>query len=580
MYRLLINEEEAELNVKARIKLNRIILELKDLSNRGVRFTNSFVIPPSGKNNRLCGNPKALSTNNNSFETSKRYTLSDNGGIVSQGKIIVRDYDEKKGIKIQLSEGVDFWSLAEGKQLNDLSLHEDDFQFNDSNMDALKVRSSSVFLTSLLDARGDKINTALVTYDYTRPCYVFRNILDNIASDLGYSIDYNDVLTTTALNLEGCMSNTRDFFVTDYKRRIKNTTYLGNIDISSWDQIVNIGNNVLPQGLSLKNTKYKTAYVIKGTVTSNFDTSILFQFSDRTERVIVPRGSSFINFKTDISDIDNLVSIRASESITFDDVYFYSIVSESEIFDVLNDISLDNMFALADYNLPIWTYKSFIKILLKQFFLNVDVDNQNRVLKLFSIGNAISTNNATDITDRTVRNNKWSTGKTYGKLNVLGYNNDNDVDLNLGRVYFSVENENSEATKAIIEISELSASNEVTVSNERIVQAPIYNTDEPKRQSVADRIVYFNEAGSFGINATFNELSFQRLYSNYYFSFIESTKRERLIEFEVFLNYNQFVTIQNNPLIYNRDLESYFLVTDISDFERDELTKLKTIKYG
>ena len=50
--------------------------------------------------------------------------------------------------------------------------------------------------------------------------------------------------------------------------------------------------------------------------------------------------------------------------------------------------------------------------------------------------------------------------------------------------------------------------------------------------------------------------------------------------FEVFLNYNQFVTIQNNPLIYNRDLESYFLVTDISDFERDELTKLKTIKYG
>lgn len=580
MYRLFINEEEADLNQKSKIKLSRLVLDLSDLSKRGVRFTNAFTLPPSAKNLRLCGSPQQLATNNNSFEVSQFYTLQDDNTIISQGRVIVKDNDEKKGIKIQLSEGVDFWSVAESRQLNDLVIHDQDFQFTPANMNAKKTRTSDVFLTALLDARGDKTNTALDNYDYTRPCYVFRNVLDRLASELGYSINYGNILDDTSLNSIGCPSNTRDFFVSDYKFSIQNLTVSGLVNPATGSFLYNIGNNVTAISTTLTNNKYKTAYSIKGTVTSKFNTSIDFVFSDRTEKVIIPKGTSFVSFRTDSSEIGTSLSIRANENIVFDDVYIYSVVSEGDIFDANEMIGLDGMYVLADYNLPIMTYKTFIKVFLKMYFLNVDIDNENRVLTINSFGDSINTNNATDLTNKIQRNNSWSSGKIYGKLNALGYSNDNDVDLNLGTVYFNVENENAKETKSFIEIPEFSASNEVIISGNRVVQMPIYDTLEPKRQAVADRIVFFNETGSFGFNATFSEVSFQRLYSTRYFNFIEATKRERLIDFEVFLNYETFVKLQNNPLIFNRDLESYFLVTNIEEFNDEGFSKIQTVKYG
>ncbi len=194
MYRLLIDGIEAELNRDTKINVSRTVFDLSDLSKRGMKFTNAFVIPITNTNDKILGYPSRLASNNQAFERTYPYQLEDINTIVSTGRVVIKDYDEKKGIKIQLVEGYDFWSLAGQKRLNDVVNHGDDFQFNASNMNALKFKTSSVFVTALHTATGNKNDTALVNYKYTRPCYNFKVVLEKICANISFDIYYGTVL--------------------------------------------------------------------------------------------------------------------------------------------------------------------------------------------------------------------------------------------------------------------------------------------------------------------------------------------------------------------------------------------------
>jgi hypothetical protein len=579
VYKLFISDEEIELNAKTKIMLSRKIFDLSDISSRGVRYTNAFTVPPTAKNLRLLGNPQALASNNTAFEVSKPYTLTVENTVVSAGRVIVKDFDEKKGAKIQLSEGVDFWTAIGGLNLRDLSLHSNDFEFTTTNMNALKSLGSSVFLTALHDARGDGTNTALTNYTYTRPFYRFRRILDAIAAQVGYSVDYGDLLSTTEMNLVGCASNADRFWFSDYKLRFEDVAVYGTLGIGAGSTIFDLG-NISESSNVLTNDTYKTSYIIKGRVNAHQDTIIRFIFSDRTERFVIPKGISQINFLTDESEVSTTLEIETNLPVTFEDVYLYDAVSESEIFDVDSSYAVTGFYVLADYNLPDMTCKDFIKMLMKLFFLNPETDNLNRVIGFTRFVDDINTNNFTDLSERVQRNNAWTTGDMYGKTNYLGYANDEDLDVDLGRAIIRVENINANDVRDLVLVDQFSASKEINVSSERIVTYGIYSTADVKRESIKNRIVYFNEVGAFGFNATFAEISFQRLMSAYYFGFIENTTRERVVSFDVLLKFHEFLGIQKRPLIFNPDQGGLFLVTEISNYSDDGLTTLICLKYG
>ena len=61
---------------------------------------------------------------------------------------------------------------------------------------------------------------------------------------------------------------------------------------------------------------------------------------------------------------------------------------------------------------------------------------------------------------------------------------------------------------------------------------------------------------------------------------IENTTRERVLKFRVFLTNLLFNQIQRSPIIYDKDQESYFLVSSIGKFNREELAELEVVKYG
>jgi len=150
MYRLTINDEDVELDGKTSILLSKKLFDLEDISERGIKFTNAFTLPATNLNDALLGYPSRLASNNLAFENNQPYILHDENNIVSVGSVVIKSYDEKKGIKIQLAEGYNFWSVAGKTLLQDLILHDHDFAFTTANMNTLKTKGSSVFLTALV----------------------------------------------------------------------------------------------------------------------------------------------------------------------------------------------------------------------------------------------------------------------------------------------------------------------------------------------------------------------------------------------------------------------------------------------
>lgn len=580
MFRLLINEEAAELNQKVKIQLSKTLLDLSDLSKRGINFTNAFTLPFTEKNDRLLGYPSRLASDNDAYEANQFYQLVGDSGVISSGGVIMKSFDEKKGIKIQLASGYDFWTLAGKKLLNDLVIHDQDFVFTTANMNALKAKSASVFITALHSATGDATGTAITDYDQTRPCYYFRNVLEKIIEALGYTVDFGDVLVSTNLDFTGCLSNAEKFLVSDFKRRFEGTSLTGTLDISAGASIFAKAGNVLLATTTLTNQLYKTSYVIKGAVSSNFSTSLLMNIGGKTERILVPKGESFINFRSDELEIGSVITISTNDSVTLEDLYIYSAINENDIFEVENKIEIDNYLVLSDYNLPQHTQAQFIKNLLKLSFLNTEIDENKKEITFTHLPTQINTNNTIDLSGNVDRYFETKSGATYGQLNVLRYNNEDTISQELGSAFFTVDNLNAKETKDFLQIDEYSASDEITVSTNNVIVVSIYDTVEKKRQSRKNRIVFFDEVGTFGINATFNPLSFQRIYSDHYFAFIEATKRERVTEFTAFLSNLQYDALQRSPVVYIDFLESHYLVVGVKGFEEDRKCKLEAIKFN
>lgn len=578
-YSISILGESLDLNQKSKIGIHKTLLDLSDLASRGMAITNSIIIPFSKKNDRLLGFPSRIASNNKAFETSPEYILFDSSGIISRGNIVIKSFNNRTGIKIQMAEGYSLWSLAGKRKLNDIVNHEDDFIFNDTNMNSLKTKTSSVFLTALYDSIGNGTNTALDTYVYTRPCINFLPLLNRVVNELGYSLDVSDVGTHTEIEDVGCLSNTNEFYVSDFKRSIDRLSITGIIPLSGWTNVFSkTGNVSLSGGDTLTNNLYKTSYVFKGWVESLNGSQLLFTFGSNIERVLVPPGRTFINFRSDEVEIGTALVISAESTVKLEDTFIYSAIPESAIFDIEGAINIVNYLVLSDYNLPQITYKEFIKVLMRMFFLDLDIDELKKTAKLKYLPNYSQPDSAIDLSNAVDRDIEFESGNLYAQLNVLSYANDEDVSPNLGAAYFNVENSNAQQSKDFLRIGEFSASNELVASGENIVSVKIYNDVDSKRESISDRIVYFSEVGAFGFNAVFNPISFQRLLSNHYSAFINNTKRERVTTLNVYLNHSQYREIIKNPVVYVDFMNATFLITKISDYSRNNLCKLPAIK--
>lgn len=594
MFNLLIDSERVELSNKSRLQLSRLVLDIGDISKRGIKISNALTLPFTKKNDRLTGYPSRLNSNNDAFEVNASYVLTEQNNIISTGDVVIKSFDEKKGIKIQLAEGYGFWNTLGKSKMNDLDLFEYDVTFNSTSFTTLSVKTASPFLWGLTLDSGDPAETALNHLQYSRPQYRYRIIIDKIVEQAGFTLNYNDLFNQTPIDDVGFLSNSRDFVVTDYKRLWANVVIpAGDVVQASGALEFSLAGNTLLSGNDLINQLYQTSYAIKGTVNAPLKTTLSITHIGAetiTETVNIPKGLSFINFRSSEIEINNATIISVANEVIFENLRIYTHLNESDIVDIEGDWKgtgqksiLDGFQILTDYNLPSLTQHAFLKAVIKMFFLKVDVDVLKSEVMLDSFTDTLSTNNAIDLTGKSLRFPPYASGKSFGQLNRSAYNNEDTLSDELGRTTFNIDNDNAKPSKDFVRIDEYSASKETFVSGNTTVTVPIYTilsaSDEASRDSIKDRILIFKTGVGIPFTATFSDLGWNILHNDYYSSFVDSIERERMMSVEILLTFLQFNQLNKMPIIYLGELNSYFLVLKTSGFEEGEFSKLSLAKF-
>ena len=585
MYKLLIDGIEAELNEDTKIQLSYLVLDITDLSKRGVVVTNSINLPNTVINNRVLGYPLRISTNSTSFEVEKTYSLYSGNQIISEGGVTVKDADPIKGIKIQLSEGRKFWDSISSDLLSSLDLFDDYFAFSIANLQALESKGGSVFVPGFSRGRND---ASYGDYVYNRPSFWSRNIVEKIINQAGYEVDWTNVLTNTEADNVGFMSNAQKFYVSDYATLFEEVEMsIGQVPLTSSVLDYSVGGNVTIVSESIQINTYKTAIALKGLVRSNFMGEITVSHvqsgGTKTERILISKGDNKISFKTGAIEVGSVVTISTNIPCVFESVRVLSLISESDVFDVvgsthtgLNNTPLDGLIVVSDFNLPEISQKDLLKSFIKMFFLKVDTNDISKKLTFSHFPDVLSTNNALDISDKVQKDGTFTTGGLYGQLNALTYSNDKDVSESEGSSYFSINNFSSAPVKSFLEIKEFSSSKEVLFKGRNVIQLDIYGGAE--RIVVKDRIVYYSLDGGL-YNFRMLGVDWSNLYADNYTSFVESTSAERAIKKKALLTNLDFRKIKDNPIVYIAEYKSNFLVTEINGFESGEMCELSLIKY-
>jgi hypothetical protein len=589
MFNLQINNENVELSDKTKLQLHMLVLNASDISQRGITISNALTLPFSKKNDRLTGYPSRLNSNNLSFETNSKFILLDQNRIISTGNVIIKSFDEKTGIKIQLAEGYNFWSYINSNRLFDLDLNSFDVTFSAANFTALSNKTTSPFLWGLSASHSDISENALQDLVYSRPSYRMRILLDQIISQAGYTVDYTNLFTQTKIDDLGFISNARDFSVTDYKRSWSNSAIAsGDISQSSGSLDFSLAGNALLSGNNLINQLYATSYVIKGEITAVRSCVITITYVIGSETLIeaipINKGVNKINYKTESVNVGGSTVFNVSDDVTFNNVRIYSHINESDIVEIVGNWGvgtsiLDGFQMLTDYNLPSMTQGQLFKAMISHLFLKVDIDELKKEIVITSFKDVLSQNNSIDLSGKLEKYPSFSSGNSYARINTMSFNNDESISSELGTQYFTILNENAKPSKSFVNISEFSASNDVyyddLTNQNTMIHTPIYTNDS--RESILDRIFEFVDGDGITYSCVFGGIGFKH---NEYTSFIESTKRERTANANVLLNSSDYKKIKSKPVVYFSDIESYFLILKISGFEVGDFTKVQMIKYG
>ena len=590
MFNLQIDNENVELDGRVKLQMSRLILDLADISNRGIKISNALVLPFTKKNDRLTGYPSRLNSNNLAFENNPSFTLTESNNIVSTGEVLIKSFDEKAGIKIQLAEGYEFWRQLGRLQMLDLDLFQYDEEFNVTTFDVLKNKTSSIWLWALTHDSDDPAETTLKSLQHSRPHYRQKRLIDEIIEQAGFEVDYTNVVENTIFDDMGLMSNAANFSVSDYMRSWENIAISsGDIDQTSGTLEFEALGNVTLSGNDLINQLYATSYVIKGEITA-FQRTILTITSIGAEttifRVSLIVGANFINFRTDELEIGNSTVFSLDENVIFENVRIYSHMNESDIVEIEGNWQApaqrsinDEFLILSDYNLPQMTQDKIFKNVITQLFLKVDIDPLRKKITLSSFNDVLNTNNAIDLTGKTQRFPPYTSGKAFGQLNVLSYNNEDDISPEFGRATFNVLNKNAKPVKQFISLSEFSASKETLIEGNTTVKVEIYNITEASRVSKRDRPVIFATGTNITFTAQFLGIGWQDLFSKNYIEFVNSIARERVMKANMLITYLEFNRISEEPIVYVGELNSYFLVLSLSGFEEGELTTVNMVKF-
>jgi len=603
MIKLLIDNREVDV-LPNTITITRQAYDFKDLQTRYLGRSNQFTVPNTQNNKQILGNPSALASTNRPFEKRFRASIID-GTTLLQGYAIIEESNSEYKVRVVGGEK-DFFESMKAK-LNQLDFELDDFTYNISAYNTLKVPTTSVWLWAGHSANEDRAekNTVISATDankikYTRPWFNSKVIIQKIFDTYGWSFD--NIRPFEELENAIISSNHKQFFVTSYQKTLDLTfaatatpTNLTDLDTNDFEKDVTTASTTIEIGDT------KTKFRLRGSVELEEDMKITFEgvagapdLNEQNQTFVIRKEETEIDITTNAFETDastNTIQIKISTlsgtgDLDFNETLLYTIIEEQDLGDLSGTPIEDYKVKVYD-NLPdISQYDLIVKNYFVIFGAAFNADSFTKKLNVFGF-DKFSSLNCYDWCGKFVKGTERITGysSSYGQLNYFDYNNDDITQDGVGSASFTIDNVNLQKEVVLTDLS-FSASNEVIISGETLIDMPIYG-DDPDNPGTQIRIAkagmrigqYYYDGGSTYTLIDFNALSFSSIVTKYYRNIINSLQRQRFITSEFNLSKKDVIGFDFGKCAYVDELGGHYLVMNIADYLPGQKTQCNLLKF-
>jgi hypothetical protein len=651
MFKITINNADIDNYESNNIVLNRTLFSYGSVQNRNVGFSNQIFLPAT-KTNEEIFNLNSSNIYSQEFE-AKIYWKNDLivDGLCKVTNIQRNRYNAAVGrFKIQIYDKIKRFYKDIEDDLFKLDLSADDFVFNETSYDSLKSSNTSFMFWPLVDNRGLKdaqivdntlipTNTSRPDRAYTRPSYVVYRLIEEIASNQGYSVDWSNISSIyyDKLLLSACAE---DFRFTDFELQLGSTAYTsgGFVDLSGASVPI-VPVNFFDTSSSTTEIELKRApsrVAIKLSINVN---TAVFNINSKeglntrvTETYFISDGTlNIVSDEYEINDLGTFLSFSFDRDLTINSLEVYGLTSEGRYYSASDVVTwgdgstlngwrktislvdvplLEDYEIKASYNLPSWTQKQLLFEFMDLFNLEADIKAGQLV---FTRRNSFNRDGSYTV-EKLANEPLVEPFTEINAINRFEYSND-------------IENETDEE---IPEMTEKYASYEKTVESELLnnkgttvslsssasvdlikkdplgsnayyvmVNVPTLNMTSPLNDDIEDRAIlkprfylytsdelptsqasykgYFIKS-LLASDSYFENLGWETLFENYYYQNYGLSGDLIKVPYQLWLTYKGYLSIIKNKVIYDPKLGRYFTVIAISKFNPSRITDVLAVQ--
>lgn len=615
--RLIINEYNIELDDSSKISRTLQVNDIIDLENRQSNYSATFNLPRTANNVRAFKN---LGINGNlsntPYQRNNAYLYSDTEEcIVYNGWAIIKETSDTYKVNI-LDGNIDLYKAIENLTLSDLDLED---------INHFKT------LDNVIASFNDTVNYKYILADYNGKALFDTDKIniDYLVPSVPVSYLWNKIFDTFGFTYEGQAFNTFNFqnlYLTYPKGTVEGSdepelfyenTY-DNLDTANTndDTKVNIVhyNPTVNDGVFLTNN---IGFVVpsEGTYIIDSDLDITVTYLDPVD------GEEQINYVLYVyvngSLYDSLQGGGASIGtnplylqLQQGDIISLSIETSDEIENVTFNSGNISYSYLSGYNVDFnetfidFDIKDFVKMVLNRFSLTPFKDKYTNNYKFLTLYELIQDPNIEDWSDKFVNKNSESyIYGNYGQQNNMLYKY-NDDESTYYDGFLTVDNVNLEDSKDVIK-SKIYAPEKIP-SNELPKESNIYKLwdkevkdDGSVTYKELEKRFYLIRSNDYTFATpvtigsetlqteitisvapfeSFFKLPFQDIIGEYYQPMQQILNKARVESLNIYLDDLDIQNIDFSKLKWIEDLNSYYLLNKVSNYEKKGVHKCEMIK--
>lgn len=579
-----INGQNVEFVSDSKPAITRKSIDINNPSARYIDYTNKFRLSNSHTNRQIFDNPENIESDGQ----HKYYnvSISDIYQIFRGKGILINVNDEYYDLQV-VDQSTDLFKKLKAK-INTIDIDSQDTELSTSEIDLLDTNSlDNIWIWNKLCLHENAIrdNTDQISgggndrTKYSRPCFNLQSFLKAAIEAEGYTYSSSNTLLAFA-------GWHKEFFFTSYQKTL-DTTYAAtgtynvpNLDTNDFEH-PDISTTSTVIDIDTKKLKFR----LRGSITSDASVDVIVRGTDQvdptkvTDSVLkIAEGSQDVDFSTSDFQSDNGIDIEllivGTGSVTFDEVFFYSLHSDKD-----EDLSTNPFLAYkikAFDNLPDLSFIDLYRTICIIGNEYHKIDNLANTFEWLEMSE-MSKLNSVDWSDKFIIESfeKTKDYKGLAQQNNLSYTNDITLNQEFGKSNFVTSDETIKKESDYFKLV-FGASKDVVINSNRISQADVYNdTTRIVDQELSMRVFNIDDD-----KLNFESLKWENLKAANYQALFNALAKPIIINAQFNLESMDVLKWEETQLAYIDYFSSTFIVLEISNFIPGKQTKVKLLHYG